>query len=74
MDIAVTISNDFKLADESGLGLLGGCINPKTGFFKVSIGGGASKLTGYGAILLNGTNGGGYYLAETNAGAILLEP
>jgi hypothetical protein len=28
----------------------------------------------YGVILLNGTNGGGYFLNKTNAGAVILEP
>ena len=51
-----------------------GTINPKTGLLTVTIGSGANKITGHGAILLNATNGGGYYLTKTNAQAITLEP
>ena len=40
----------------------------------MTFGGGASKTTGYGVILLNETNGGGYFLTKTNAGAIILQP
>jgi len=32
------------------------------------------RPSGRGAILLNGTNGGGYFLTKTNAGAVILEP
>ena len=35
---------------------------------------GPHKLTGCGAILLNETNGGGYFLTKTNAQAIKLAP
>jgi hypothetical protein len=59
--------------DISGTGV-SGTINPKTGLFKVTLGSGADKTNGYGAILLNATNGGGYYLNGTNAQAIELEP
>jgi hypothetical protein len=55
-----------------------GTINPKTGLLKVTLGSGADKTNGYGAILLNATNsatnGGGYFLTKTNAQAIELEP
>jgi hypothetical protein len=51
-----------------------GSINPKTGLLTVAIRSGVSKVTGHGAILLNATNGGGYFLTKTNAGAIELEP
>jgi uncharacterized repeat protein (TIGR02543 family) len=53
---------------------LNGSIAPKTGLLKVTFGSGASKTTGYGVTLLNGTNGGGYFLTKTNAGAVILEP
>jgi len=53
---------------------LNGSINRKTGLLKVIIGSGASRVTGYGAVLLNGTNGGGYFLTTTNAQAIQLGP
>jgi hypothetical protein len=53
---------------------ISGTINPKTGLLKVTLGSGADKTNGYGAILLNATNGGGYYLNGTNAQAIELQP
>jgi hypothetical protein len=49
-----------------------GAINSKTGLLKVTIGSGPTKVTGYGAILLNATNGAGYFLTTTNAQAIKL--
>jgi hypothetical protein len=51
-----------------------GTVNLKTGLLKVTLGGGANKTNGYGAILLNATNGGGYFLTKTNAGAVILQP
>ena len=40
----------------------------------LTIGSGASKVTGHGAILLNATTGGGYFVTKTNAGAVKVEP
>jgi hypothetical protein len=75
MDFAVMISNNFELGEVSGpMPISGCCINPKTGLLKVTIGSGATKLTGCGAILLNETKGAGYFLTKTNAGAFILEP
>jgi len=75
-DFTITITNrtlDFsKLAGSATP--LNGSIAPKTGLLKVTFGSGASKTTGYGVILLNGTNGGGYFLNKTNGGAVILEP
>jgi uncharacterized repeat protein (TIGR02543 family) len=51
-----------------------GAINPKTGYFTVIIGKGDARTLGYGAILLNATNGGGYFLTKTNAQSIKLSP
>jgi len=51
-----------------------GTINPRTGLLTVTIGSGASRVTGHGAILLNATTGGGYFLTKTNAQAIELGP
>ena len=73
-DFTITISNNFKLGKESGPTNLSGNINPKTGQLTVTIGSGASKTTGYSVILLNGTNGGGYFLNKANAGAVILQP
>ena len=51
-----------------------GAVNLRTGQFKVTIGGGPTKVTGFGAILLDQTNGGGYFLTKTNAQAVELSP
>jgi len=59
---------------EIGPAPVNGTIDRKTGLLKVIIGSGASRVTGYGAVLLNGTNGGGYFLTTTNAQAIQLRP
>ena len=75
-DFALTITNEtLKFGKSSGPSIpLEGCIAPKTGLMKVTFGSGASKTTGYGVVLLNGTNGGGYFLTKTNSGAIILSP
>jgi hypothetical protein len=73
INMPVVINNKFELNDTDGISL-SGSINPKSGLLKVSVGKGPSKLTGYGAILANSNYGGGYFLTETNAGAILLQP
>ncbi len=72
-NIAVNITTAGKMT-ETGTKTVIGSINPKTGLLTVTIGSGASKVTGHGAILLNATNGGGYFLTKTNAGAVILEP
>jgi hypothetical protein len=75
-DFTITITNrtlDFSKLSGSATPL-NGSIAPKTGLLKVTFGSGASKTTGYGVILLNGTNGGGYFLNKTNGGAVILEP
>jgi hypothetical protein len=51
-----------------------GNINSNTGLLTVTVGSGANKVTGHGAILLNSTNGGGYFLTKTNAQAFKLGP
>ena len=73
-NFVMSIGSNFKLGQVSGPTNLSGTINPKTGLLTVTIGSGASKQTGYGVILPNGTNGGGYLLTRTNAGAIILQP
>jgi hypothetical protein len=67
--ITVSISSG-KVTGES----VSGTLNLKTGLLKVTIGSGSAKTTGYGTILLNATNGGGYFATKTNAGAIQLGP
>ena len=68
LDIPVTVSVSGAISPVNG------SINLATGFLKVTFGSGASKVNGYGAILLNATNSGGYFLTETNAGAVVLQP
>ena len=58
----LSLSGSYKI----GPAPLGGSINPKTGFLQVNFELGSEKFTGYGAVLLNGTNGGGYYVTKTN--------
>jgi hypothetical protein len=53
---------------------LTGTINPKTGLLTITFGSGSSKATGYGAVLQDSTNAGGYFVTKTNAGSILLSP
>ena len=75
-DFTITITNstlDFGRSTGPAIPLRGS-IAPKTGLLKLTIASGASKITGYGVILLNATNGGGYFVTKTNAGAVLLEP
>ena len=49
-----------------------GTFNLKTGVFKITVGSGSSKVTGYGAG--QGAGGGGYYLTKTNAQAVIIVP
>jgi hypothetical protein len=70
----IAISNNFKFGGASGSTAVSGVINPKTGVFTVTIGGGVAKTKGYGAILQRPLKAGGYFLTLTNAQAITLEP
>jgi hypothetical protein len=55
---------------------LTGTFAPKTGLLTITFGDGIGKGTtiGYAAILPGQTNGGGYFVTKTNAGALLLSP
>jgi sugar lactone lactonase YvrE len=50
-----------------------GTLNPRTGVFQATVGTGADAVVANGAVLLNQTNGGGYYLTKTNAQGVLLD-
>jgi len=67
-----------KVADEgSGLtNTLTGVINPETGLLTLTFGTGNGRDKGhaFGAILLNMTNAGGYFLTATNGGVFRLQP
>jgi uncharacterized repeat protein (TIGR03803 family) len=77
LDFVVSIAN-YTLIKEPGSpsNSLTGVINPKTGLLKITFGNGTRKATtaGYAAILQDSTQGGGYFLTTTNAGAVLLQP
>ncbi len=68
--IPVNISTTGKVNGSE----VSGTINLKTGLLKLTVGSGANKTNGCGAILLNETNGAGYFLTKTNAGAVILGP
>jgi hypothetical protein len=55
---------------------LAGTINPKTGLLTITFETGGSKtaITGYGAVLQDSTNAGGYFVTKTNTGSIALSP
>jgi len=77
LDFAVSITNDtvVKVANAASNSLTG-TIAPKTGLLTITFGNGAGRATtiGYGAILQDSTNGGGYFVTKTNAGALLFSP
>jgi hypothetical protein len=73
--IPVHVSSAGKVSGSEATGpVVSGTVNLKTGLLKVSIGSGANNANGYGAILSNATNAGGYFLTKTNAQAINLGP
>ena len=77
LDFAIAITNSTLLKQAgSPTNSLKGTFSPKTGLLKITFGNGAGKATtsGYAAILQDSTNGGGYFLTKTNAGAIILSP
>jgi hypothetical protein len=77
LDFAVAITNDTVIkASNDATNSLTGTIAPKTGLLQITFGNGAGKATtvGVGAMLQNSTEGGGYFVTKTNAGAILLRP
>jgi hypothetical protein len=77
LDFIVSIVNNTLIKGEaSPSNSLTGKINPKTGLLKVTFGNGTgtATTTGYAAILQDTTNGGGYFLIKTNAGAVLIQP
>ena len=78
LDFSVAITNDtvVKTSINTTTNSLTGTIAPKTGLLQITFGNGAGKATtvGYGAMLQDSTNGGGYFVTKTSAGAILLTP
>jgi hypothetical protein len=80
LDFTVSITNNTVVkvsnATTNATNSLTGTIAPKTGLLTITFGNGAGKATtiGYGAILQDSTNGAGYFVTKTNAGAILFSP
>jgi hypothetical protein len=82
LDLEFTISNTnntlvkVSSATTNATNSVTGTIAPKTGLLTITFGNGTGRATtiGYGAILQDSTNGGGYFVTKTNAGAILLTP
>jgi hypothetical protein len=78
LDFAVAITNNtvVKASNNTTTNSLTGTIAPKTGLLQITFGNGAGKAAtvGFGAMLQDSTNGGGYFVTKTNAGAILLGP
>ena len=72
--IAVLANNTLVKLGGDPPNSLSGSINPKNGLFSVTFGNGKGSTQGYGAILQNQTNGGGWFLTPTNAGALILSP
>jgi len=65
-NLAITIDGTGKVTGTS----VNGTINPRTGLFTVTIDSVSPKVTGHGAVLLNATNGGGYFLNGDSAQGI----
>lgn len=77
LNFPVTLSESaVTKASDAPTNSLTGTIAPKTGLLTITFGNGNGRATtiGYGALLQNSTNGGGYFLTTTNAGAISLSP
>ncbi|MGD1085859.1 MAG: hypothetical protein ABSA47_14075 [Verrucomicrobiota bacterium] len=74
-DVAVSNNNTLAKLPGGSADSLTGSISDKTGLLTVTFGNSnKNKTTGYGAVLQGQTNGGGYFLTSTNAGAISLGP
>jgi hypothetical protein len=76
LDYTVAIEDNNKLVNASNTpaNSLTGTINLNTGLLQVTFGNGTGRETtkGYGAMLQNATNAGGYFVFGTNAGFIVL--
>jgi hypothetical protein len=76
LDYTVAIDEPDNLvnATDTPTNSLTGTINLKTGLLQVTFGNGDGRATtkGYGAMLQDTTNAGGYFVTKTNAGSIIL--
>ena len=72
--LAVTDNDKLVNATNTPANSLTGTINLKTGLLQITFGNGDGKATtkGYGVMLQNTTNAGGYFVIGTNAGSISL--
>jgi hypothetical protein len=69
-DFPTDIAANGKISGSEVIGTLA----VKTGLVKVTVGTGAQKVSATGALLLNNTTGGGYFLTKTNAQGLLINP
>jgi hypothetical protein len=80
LDFTISITNDIIIeppdVTTNPANSLTGTVAPKTGLLTVTFGNGIGRETtiGHGAMLQNSTNGGGYFVTKTSAGAILVSP
>ena len=76
LNVAVSNNNALVKLPGNPTNSLTGSINSKSGLLTITFGNGAGKATtaGKGAVLQNSTNGAGFFLGKTNAGAIILVP
>jgi hypothetical protein len=74
-NVAVSNNNALVKLGKLPTNSLTGSITAKTGLLTITFENGAGKeTTGTGAVLQNATNGGGFFLGNTNAGSIILQP
>lgn len=70
----LSIGTDYTLGGMTGPSDVSGSINPRTGHLTLTFGSGDAMVRGFGAVLLNSTNGAGQISTQTASGAILLNP
>lgn len=71
-NLAVSISSAGVITEAAGESVnVVGSINPQTGGLTVTVGRGSGKITGHGAVLLNGALGQGYFLSTNKVSEAL---
>jgi hypothetical protein len=77
-NVVVSDNNKLEDADASPTNSLTGGINAKTGLLTITFANGnrkgPSKYNGYGVVLQNTTNGGGYFITTNIGGSFSLQP
>jgi hypothetical protein len=69
-NFTIFINPEYKISQASGDTRITGSIDPKTGQVKLTVGSGASAVSGQGALLLDSASVGGFFKTKSNAGAI----